>query len=80
MKAVVKQHKPFLTKHHRRERLDFAIAYKYWTFNDWKRVVWLGETNIDCLGSDGKKWVWKKAGEGLSVGCWKGRRNLEVVL
>ena len=24
------------------------------------------ETKINCLGSDGKKWVWKRAGEGLS--------------
>ena len=37
-------------------QLDFALAYKDWTLEDWKHVIW----------SDGKKWAWKKAGEGLS--------------
>ena len=33
---------------------------------DWKRVVWSYETKINCLGSDGRKWVWKKPRERLS--------------
>ena len=33
---------------------------------DWKRVVWSDETKINHLGSDGRKWVWKKPGEGHS--------------
>jgi transposase len=66
MKAVVKRKRPLLSKRHRRERLDFAIMHKDWTVEDWKRVVWSDETKINRLGSDGRKWVWKKAGEGLS--------------
>jgi len=66
MKAVVKRKRPFLSKRHRRERLDFALAHQDWTVEDWKSVVWSDETKINCLGSDGRKWVWKKAGEGLS--------------
>jgi len=66
MKAVVKRKRPLLTKRHRRERLDFAMAHKDWTVEDWKRVVWSDETKINRLGSDGRKWVWKKPGEGLS--------------
>jgi transposase len=65
MKAVVKKKRPFLSKHHRRERMDFAIAHQHWTLDDWKKVVWSDETKINRLGSDGRKWVWKKAGEGL---------------
>ena len=34
--------------------------------DDWKRVIWSDETKINCLGSDGHKWAWKKVGEGLS--------------
>ena len=34
--------------------------------DDWKRVIWSDETKINYLGSDGHKWAWKKAGEGLS--------------
>ena len=58
--------RPRLTPHHRKERLDFAIRYQYWTLEDWKKVVWSDETRINHLGSDGRKRVWEKAGEGLS--------------
>ena len=33
---------------------------------DWKRVWWIDETKINCLGSDGKRYVWKQAREGLN--------------
>jgi len=46
--------------------VDFAISHQDWTVEDWKKVVWSDETKINRLGSDGRKWVWKKAGEGLS--------------
>jgi hypothetical protein len=66
MKAVVKKKRPFLSKKHRRERMDFAITHQDWTVEDWKTVVWSDETKINRFGSDGRKWVWKRAGEGLS--------------
>jgi len=66
MKAVVKAKKPQLTKRHRKERMDFALAHLDWTVEDWKTVVWSDETKINRLGSDGRKWAWKRAGEGLS--------------
>src|SRR4051812_9451121 len=66
MKSVVKVKKPLLTKRHRKERLDFALAHLDWTVEDWKTVVWSDETKINRLGSDGRIWVWKKPGEALS--------------
>src|SRR6266487_641611 len=66
LKAVVKKKRPFLSKKHRKERMDFALAHQYWTVEDWKKVVWSDETKINRLGSDGRKWVWKKPGEDLS--------------
>ena len=66
MKAVVKCKQPFLSKKHQIARLDFAEKYQYWTVEDWKRVVWSDETKISRMGSDGRKWVWKQKGEGLS--------------
>ena len=66
MKAMVKKKRPLLSLRHRRERLDFAISHKDWTVDDWKIVVWSDKTKINHLGSDGRKWAWKKAGEGLS--------------
>ena len=29
--------------------------------------MWSDEIKINCLRSDGRKWAWKRAGEGLSV-------------
>ncbi len=66
MLAVTKKKRPQLTKRHREKRYAFALAKKYWTVEDWKRVVWSDETKINRVGSDGRKWVWKKRGEGLS--------------
>ena len=45
--------------------MEFALKYKDWTVEDWKRVIWLDETKINRLGSDGRSWVWKKPGEQL---------------
>ena len=66
MKAVILKKKPLLLWHHQKERLDFAIAHQHWTVEDWKKVVWSDETKVNRLGSDGRKWAWKKLGERLS--------------
>jgi hypothetical protein len=29
-------------------------------------VIWSDETKINCLGSNGRKWAWKKPAKGLS--------------
>ena len=65
MEAVVKSKWPLLSAMHHKACLDFAYAHKGWTLKDWKKVVWSDETKINHLGSDGCKWVWKKAGERL---------------
>jgi hypothetical protein len=75
MKAVTKRKCPELTPKHQRDRLDFAESHKYWTVEDWKRVVWSDETKINRFGSDGRNWVWKKNGEKLSKRLVKGTRK-----
>ena len=65
-KAVVKKKRPMLSRHHRKERMDFAVSHKEWTLEDWKRVVWSDETKVNRLGSDGRKWAWKRVDEPLS--------------
>jgi transposase len=57
--------KPLLTKRHRRLRLEFARRYENWTVDDWKNVIFSDETKVNRVGSDGKKWVWKKPGSPL---------------
>ena len=63
---MAKQKWPFLSVKHHKEHMDFAIAYKDWTLEDWKKVIWFDKTKINYLGSDGRKWAWKKSGERLS--------------
>ena len=58
--------RPLLSARHHKAHLDYAYAHKDWTIKDWKKVIWSDETKINCLGSDGHKWAWKRAGEGLS--------------
>ena len=66
MKAVVKKKRPLLTKRHMRKRLDFALAHKDDTVEDHMRVIWSDETKVNRIGSDGRKWVWKKEKENLN--------------
>ena len=65
LKAIAKVKKPYLKPQHKRHRLEFANEYKYWTVEDWKRVIWSDETKINRFGSDGLKWAWKKPGTTL---------------
>lgn len=66
MRPVVKRKRPLLKPHHRRARMEFAERHLEWTIEDWKKVWWSDETKINRLGSDGRKYVWKDVGEGLS--------------
>ena len=56
LRAAVKVKKPFLSKGHRRRRLEFALEHQHWTLDDWKRVIWSDETKINRVGSDGRVW------------------------
>jgi len=72
MMAVKKRKRPFLSKRHRRERLDWALAHQHWTVEDWKKVVHSDESKINRFGSDGDRTTWKIKGEGLSDRLVKG--------
>ena len=66
MRLVVKRKKPLLKPHPRRARMEFAERHLEWTIEDWKKVIWSDKTKINCLGSDGRKYVWKYVRESLS--------------
>ena len=60
----MKKKKPLLSTRHRQRRLAFALKYRNWTVEDWKRVIGSDETKINRFGSDGRQWVWKQKGRG----------------
>ena len=46
--------------------MEFVEKHLEWAIEDWKKVIWSDETKINCLGSDGRKQVWKDMRVGLS--------------
>lgn len=41
--------KPGLTAQMRKERLEWCLAHKDWTLEDWKAVIWSDETSVILL-------------------------------
>lgn len=39
--------KPLLNEGHRKQRLDWAKRHRNWTVDDWAKVIWSDESNID---------------------------------
>ena len=64
--ARVKKKRPLLSKRNRKLRLEFAQKYSQWTVSDWKKIIFSDETKINRLGSDGRKWIWKKKNASLT--------------
>lgn len=67
MVSRTKVKKPLLQPRHVKQRYQWALKYKEWTVEDWKLVIWSDETKINRLGSDGRKWCWKKPGEDIKA-------------
>jgi transposase len=57
--------RPLLTREHKRRRLEFATAHRYWTAEDWKRVIFSDETVITARPSSTRSFVWMKTTKGL---------------
>ena len=51
--------KPNLTPAMKEARLAFAVKYKDWTIEDWKRVIWTDETSVVLGQQRGNHWVWR---------------------
>ena len=45
-------------------RLAFAIRYKDWTIEDWKRVIWIDEISVILGQRKGNHQVWITSLEG----------------
>jgi len=64
--SATKKKVPMLKLTHCQRWLKFARFHQNWTVEDWKKVLRSDETKINCIGSDGKVYVWKQQGEPLS--------------
>jgi hypothetical protein len=54
-RAKIKVKKPLLTKVQKARRLAWAEEHKSWTNDDWRRMVFSGETKVNVYGPDGCK-------------------------
>ena len=56
--------KPNLTPAMKAARLAFAVEYKDWTIEDWKRVIWTDETSVVLGQRRGSHRIWRTLLEG----------------
>jgi hypothetical protein len=73
LKAGSKKNKPQLLEKHYEQRRTFALKHRYWTVEDWKRVVWSDETKVNRVGFGGREWVWKRPGSAITEQHVKGK-------
>lgn len=48
-----------LTEEMKQARYDFAVKYKDWTVEDWKRVIWTDETSV-VMQKRGTRRIWRR--------------------
>lgn len=53
-----KTKRPALKPQHKEARRRFAIKYREWTLEDWKRVVFSDESKFNRISSDGMQYFW----------------------
>ena len=68
--------KPCLTKAMKEARLQFALRYKDWTIEDWKKVIFSDETSVQMGGVRSRRRVQRKKEETfykhVVIRRWKG--------
>lgn len=57
----VQRKKPFISEVNRKKRLDFAKTYLKEPLEFWKNIIFSDESKYNIFGSDGRKYVWRKA-------------------
>lgn len=65
LEAFEKEKKPDISTTNAKNRLEWCLAHRDWTSDDWKRVIWSDETKINRFNSDGRVWSWIRDGEQL---------------
>ena len=58
--------KPGLSADNVRKRLEWAIKYKDWTIEDWKKVIWSDECSVWIEVNPRRQWIIRPPGERLN--------------
>lgn len=66
LKNYVKRKKAPLNARQRNLRVDFCLRHKDWTTEDWRKVIFSDECNVEAGPSGGCRTVWRKSDQLLS--------------
>jgi hypothetical protein len=69
LRARISRKKPLLNLIQRQKRVAWAKAHVNWTREQWNRVLWSDESKISIFGSDGLRYVRRRAGEEMIPEC-----------
>jgi transposase len=61
--------KPFISKRHAADRLEFARKYEHWTSSDWAKVIWTDESSFELGKNSRTVRVWRRAYEKYHWDC-----------
>ena len=64
--SYIAANKPGLRDVNVEKRLEWAMKYKNWTVDDWKRVIWSDETILKVGVNPCRQWVIRSKGERLN--------------
>jgi hypothetical protein len=64
--SYIAAEKPWLTSVNVRKRLGWAMKYKHWTIEDWKKVIWSDECSVWIGVNPRRQWVIRPPGERLN--------------
>ncbi len=65
LKACIPRSKPLITVANIKKRWIWSFQHIEWTVEDWQQVVFLDESKFNLVGSDGRRYVWRKPGQEL---------------
>jgi transposase len=66
LKAYRPTSKPLLTGRMKAQRLAFAVKYKNWTANDWRRIMWSDEAMFSQFRRN-ERWIRRPSGQKFNI-------------
>ncbi|GJQ86135.1 hypothetical protein Trydic_g15351, partial [Trypoxylus dichotomus] len=63
------RHRPYLNQQQMKNRMLWAGTYKDWTVENWSKVIWSDESNIEMFDTLGAQFVCRRPGEAFRVDC-----------